>query len=329
MMQEDYNPILLYKPRGEYIVNFPNIEPNDYLLGIATETQIELLKLYGEKCIMLDSTHGTNQHKFYLTTILVNDKDHEGLPVAFLFSSKISSEHFEAFFESIKAKLPDLKTNVLMSDDTNTFINAWKKVFNDEAKHLLCSWHIKRSVHRNLIAKVKNPSMQQMKNDLNKIIEELDKCTFYRHVEDFFIKYKEEKNFLDYFQLNYLNRPEKWAYCHRLNLGINVNMKLEQWHKQLKHEEAGGTKIKRLDKALNIVMNSCTKRLLGRLISIERGKLTKRVQLIRQRHSTKMDENIYSIIQLDENKYVIWYMLLLQKLLEKVKSNHMMYIWMT
>ena len=52
-------------------------------------------------------------------------------------------------------------------------------------------------------------------------------------------------------------------------------------------------------------MKTCTKRLLGRLISIERGKLTKRMQLIRQRHSTKMDENIYSIIQLDENKYVI------------------------
>ena len=60
-----------------------------------------------------------------------------------------------------------------MSDDINTFINAWKKIFNDEAKQLLCSWHIKRSIYRNLIAKVKNPSMQQMRNDLYKIIEEL------------------------------------------------------------------------------------------------------------------------------------------------------------
>ena len=80
---------------------------------------------------------------------------------------------------------------------------------------------------------------------------------------------------------------------------------LERWHKQIKHEEAGFTKIKRLDKALNIVIKTCAKRLLGRLISIERRNLIKRVQLIHQRHSIKMDENISSIIQLEENKYVI------------------------
>ena len=133
----------------------------------------------------------------------------------------------------------------------------------------------------------------------------MDKHTFYKYIEEFFMKYKEEKNFLDYFLLNYLNGIEKQAYSNRLKLGINVNTKLERWHKQIKHEEAGFTKIKRLDKALNIVIKTCAKRLLGRLISIERRNLIKRVQLIHQRHSTKMDENISSIIQLEENKYVI------------------------
>ena len=38
----------------------------------------------------------------------------------------------------------------------------------------------------------------------------MDKHTFYKYIEEFFMKYKEEKNFLDYFLLNYLNGPEKW-----------------------------------------------------------------------------------------------------------------------
>ena len=264
MIEEDYNPVLVYKPLGEKMVTNANIKEDDFLLGIATESQMDLLKMYGEKCVMVDSTHGTNQHGFHLTTLIVNDKDHEGLPVAIFFSSKLTSEHFEIFFRNILKKLPKFKTNFLMSDDTNTFINAWKRTFNDASRHVLCAWHVQRSIFRNLNSKVKNKDVSnKMKKDLKELIEELDPPTFEKYVEDFLSNYKDEDSFLNYFKTTYLNRKEKWAYCYRFNLGVNVNMKLERWHRSLKHEEGNGTVMKRLDKTLNIVLKACTKKLIG------------------------------------------------------------------
>ncbi|KAF8771826.1 hypothetical protein HNY73_019196 [Argiope bruennichi] len=75
MIADDYNPIFVYKPIGETLFDFPQIGAEEFLLGFATEAQMKLLELYGEKCIMLDSTHGTNQYGFQLTTVLVNNTD--------------------------------------------------------------------------------------------------------------------------------------------------------------------------------------------------------------------------------------------------------------
>ncbi|GFS41777.1 uncharacterized protein TNIN_192071 [Trichonephila inaurata madagascariensis] len=81
-------------------------------------------------------------------------------------------------------------------------------------------------------------------------------------------------------------------------------MKLERWRRQLKHE-AGGTVMKRLDKTISLLLAAIVKKLLSRVISIERGKLTCRVALFRKRHkgSEEMD-NKHDYIQCDEKRIV-------------------------
>ena len=96
--------------------DYPKIHENEFLLGIANEVQIDMLNLFGKKCVVLDSMHGTNQYGYNLTTVLVHDKNHEGLPVTILFSTRIATETFEPFFNGIKEKLPDFKTNVLINN---------------------------------------------------------------------------------------------------------------------------------------------------------------------------------------------------------------------
>ncbi|KFM77869.1 hypothetical protein X975_24101, partial [Stegodyphus mimosarum] len=66
-------------------------------------------------------------------------------------------------------------------------------------------------------------------------------------------------------------------------------MKIERWHRQLKYEEAGGTIIKRLDRSIAIITNAIAKKLLSRMISLERGKLTSRIMLIRKRHRNSLE----------------------------------------
>lgn len=50
------------------------------------------------------------------------------------------------------------------------------------------------------------------------------------------------KEFYHYFQCNYLNRVEQWAYCHRNLCGINTNMYLESIHKTIKYFYLNGKK---------------------------------------------------------------------------------------
>lgn len=79
------NSIILYKPIGSLLPNYSAIKEDDFLLGSMSEAQKKLLELYGTSCIMIDSTQSNNQYNFQLTTVMVHDENHEGLPVATFF----------------------------------------------------------------------------------------------------------------------------------------------------------------------------------------------------------------------------------------------------
>ncbi|GFY19428.1 uncharacterized protein TNCV_4128151 [Trichonephila clavipes] len=150
----------------------------------------------------------------------------------------------------IRNRLTHLQPKVFMSDDA-AFWNAWQRVFRDVKYNLLSSWHVSRSWNRNLSSKVKDPELRkEMKNKFTTLVSEIDESTFERIYDDFvqnYTKNEESKNFVEHFVKNYGGRKEKWAYCHRIGCGINVNMKLERWHRLLKYEEGNGKTIKRLE----------------------------------------------------------------------------------
>ncbi|GBO36450.1 hypothetical protein AVEN_162887-1 [Araneus ventricosus] len=155
MSKENENPILIYKPGGETLSDFPAITEKDFLLGMMNNAQEKLFECYGKTCVMIESTHGTNQYSFELLTVMVHDENHEGLPAAALFSSRMTCEVLLPFFEAIKQRLPNMTTNILMTDDTTSFLNAWEKVFQDNPRHLLCSWHINKNWNANIQSKIK------------------------------------------------------------------------------------------------------------------------------------------------------------------------------
>ena len=62
------NPILLYKP---YAVASTCAETDDFILVFMNDAQENILKIYGEEIISVDSTHGTNNYNIQLTSIVV------------------------------------------------------------------------------------------------------------------------------------------------------------------------------------------------------------------------------------------------------------------
>lgn len=102
-----------------------------------------------------------------------------------------------------------------------------------------------------------------------------------------------------YFQDYYSNNTNAWAYCYRINSGINTNMFIERMHRTLKYIYLGGKVNKRLDKAVNILMKFVRDKLFDRLIVINKGKLTTKIKIIRDRHRASQTLDCSSVCQTD------------------------------
>ncbi|VEN37183.1 unnamed protein product [Callosobruchus maculatus] len=101
---------------------------------------------------------------------------------------------------------------------------------------------------------------------------------------DILISDNDTKEFGTYFQEYYLRYIHSWPYCYRVNCGINTNMHLEQMHRTLKHIYLKGKVIKRLDKAINVLMKFIRDKLFDRLIVMNKGKICSKIDALRSRH---------------------------------------------
>lgn len=80
LKEENYNPILVYKPQGQEVLMGPStyndfdLRNNQFVVGIQTKEQRDMFIKGAEKIVCIDSTHGTNRYAFPLTNIVVPDE---------------------------------------------------------------------------------------------------------------------------------------------------------------------------------------------------------------------------------------------------------------
>lgn len=218
------------------------------------------------------------------------------------------------FFSAIFERIGKLKTKTFISDDYLAFYNAWWSVFGPAVYHLICDWQIKRAWTKNIstgVNAIKNTEKRRkVLNDLTVLAGEVDKITFDRLLEIFLRSFgsdSETSSFINYFVKSYVTRKEQWAACYRVHANVNTNMAVERWHKDLKYNsdlkgKCGG----RLDKAIHSLMKWLQLKLQGRLVSLERGKLTKKKTLLRKSHKIAQEhvEKI-EVIKIEENVFIV------------------------
>ena len=85
LQQEEFNPILLFKPQGEMSVTYPTLPTEGFVLGIQTHFQQDLFQKYSHKILCIDATHGTNAYRFQLVTCIVPDKFGKGTGIQTLW----------------------------------------------------------------------------------------------------------------------------------------------------------------------------------------------------------------------------------------------------
>lgn len=127
---------------------------------------------------------------------------------------------------------------------------------------------------------------------LRSLLEERDPSAFEIMISNFCKQFDPETtDFIEYFKEYYLDKRECWAYCYRLNNGLNTNMNLERMHGIIKYIYLKGKNVKRLDKAINAIMRFVRDKLINRLIVTHRGKITSKIQEIRRRHKHSLFMN--------------------------------------
>lgn len=132
--------------------------------------------------------------------------------------------------------------------------------------------------------------------EIRTLLEERDATAFKIMLEKFCSRVgdSEISDFVKYFKDNYQKNYECWAYCCRLNSGINTNMHLERMHKIIKYIYLKGKRVKRLDKGIAALMRFVRDKLIDQLIVMNKGKISNKLRDIRARHKNmeKLDPSL-------------------------------------
>ncbi|GFS87391.1 uncharacterized protein TNCV_207291 [Trichonephila clavipes] len=221
------SPIVLFKDQNIFDENlYPGMKAEDFLLVIMNASQKDMLKFYGNDTICLDFTHGMNAYGFDLVTLLVLDDKREGFPAAFILSNRQDSTVLTLAFAAIKEHTC-ISPRVLMTDDSESFFNAWKTVFGIPEKRLLCTWHVDRSWRRSIARLITKKEMQvEAYKIVRSLLVETDEAAFdimLKEALKMFDEKEEMKEFKMYFEQTYSKRSEVWAYCHRKCKNLNKN----------------------------------------------------------------------------------------------------------
>ena len=148
----DYNPIVIFKQQGiEQGEEIDDVGEKDFLLGIQTEFQRDMLINFGNRVICMDTTYNTNMYDFHLITLLVLDEFGKGLPVLWAITNREDSSVLVQLLTHVQQRTGMLQPEILMSDDAEQFWNAWIGVFGlNNTKKLLCAWHVDRAWRKSL-----------------------------------------------------------------------------------------------------------------------------------------------------------------------------------
>ncbi|XP_053402695.1 uncharacterized protein LOC128558002 [Mercenaria mercenaria] len=223
-----------------------------------TSEQIEYYKKYAPTIICLDATHGTNQYRFYLNTLLVVNDHYKGIPAAFCITNRDDELSNYIFLKAVKEKCSDTKVDCLLTDDTHSAFNAAKTVFGQDIKHYLCIYHVITAWGRKLKSMYGKDTGTKLLNHLRCMIYTKTELEFNTLRNEFELLCRNEfPAFYNYFQNQYLPRKEKWS-LHLRKFGlrnkITTNNHLESFHRTLKHIYFDGKHNHRLDELIEMLL---------------------------------------------------------------------------
>eukprot|EP01018_Ginkgo_biloba_P033481 Gb_07967 [translate_table: standard] len=122
----------------------PVDDQTSFIIGLQTPWMLKMMvKFSYNSLISMDSTFSTNKYGYQLYTLMVFDKQQNGLPIAWVISSRDKTSDIKIWLsalieEGVKER-EDWKVNAFMIDDALAEIGALSVV---GCRILLCLWHV-------------------------------------------------------------------------------------------------------------------------------------------------------------------------------------------
>ncbi|KAJ8917549.1 hypothetical protein NQ315_005598 [Exocentrus adspersus] len=307
-MKLSLSVIRCYKPKGINMANIPQLEADDFFLVIMNDTQSEILKEFGNGCICLDRTEGSDSNDIQLYTLTVLDDTKRAFPCCFLFSNKSDSTAMELFFQTVKDSLRDTIINpkTFMSDIDENIYDGWCAVFGPVKRHLFCTWLVQRDWKHNL-SKIKNHEKQIITyKKIKTIMYERDMKTFNALAKKVHLELDSDvqtRHFSKYFK-RFLNCSRSWAYCFRKEYET-TNMNVGNMEDILKYLD--GEKITRIqrDKLVLLLMRTIREKLFEQLITLQMEKLPYKLADLRKKHSQSLKITQKGIKAIDDRSWTV------------------------
>lgn len=305
-VDKDYR-ILIQSMIKHVVVDFKDFDEkregfddSDFFIIIQSSNQLSVLE-QNQQIISIDTTHDSSIKGLLLTTLMVRIKQHcYGYPCCFLLSNKVNTKFITHFFKMIKTRIStNFEPKIVMTDMELTFSNVWKTIFGN-SKFMYCAFHVKKAFNQQLNTKIMDKLIrEEVRRDLLLILTCLEKEEFEDRVKKFREKYKDNNSvssFYDYIFYYYLMNdsrypPERWAYCHRKQAGINTNMLIESFHRKLKHLYMNGSKCNSISSTLKIIVEIISDYELDISSRLMFGYISSKLRYLRKTHkdSTEID----------------------------------------
>lgn len=291
---QEYNPVLVFKPQGEenaVVGNTDDLARDTFLLGIQTEFQKDAMKKYGSNSVIcVDATHGTNVYDFLLITVMVVDNYGEGIPVAWAISDREDACTLVQFFKPLYEQVGNIEPCIFMSDDAEQYYTAWCGVFGvtSKPKKLLCAWHVDRAWQKAIHEHVTGAEQKLEVYHMLQVLRMESSVTDFQVLLSQAISYFEKNcpRFCEYMRSTYATRAAQWATCHRMHTQIDTNMVVEAFHRVLKIVYLEHKQNRRIDHLLHILFKINRDLVFNFLRKEEIGKRSHKVCQIQKRHKS-------------------------------------------
>ncbi len=291
--------ILYYKKQDEHDAKYDVLNDNDFVVVYQTPFQKTLLVKYGHKVVAFDGIHGLNPYNFTVHSLLIVDAENEGFAVAFLVSNRSDQAVMEIFVACIRDNCGVVNAATLMSDMDGVYYNAWQSVMGPPKHSIFCSWHVRKVWRENLRKLVTTNTGERditkderqrvislVEKQLYDLADDLDEMCFTNKLESF-LRTQDPvvEPFLDYFRKNYVSKnTDAWASCYHAHAGMNVNMRVESFHRTLKYNIAKKKKVGTLAAGLHCLEFYVKQRSRQYLGKKYRPKVTSKLTALRKRH---------------------------------------------